>query len=136
MSSNFIPSKPPPKVSLPILQRLIAAYKVWHEYVRNFSVTTRITLGGKIDVLFLEIIEFLCEAQYLAGREKLVNLHRATVKLDALKLFLQIAWELKCLDDKKFVTLSEQLFEMGRQLGGWTRQIESQIQKPNLKQVR
>jgi len=126
------PSSPPPRTSLPILQRLIGVYKLWHEYVPHFPKTSRYTLGGKIDTLFVETIEAIHTASYLSKAEKLPWIRRATTKLDGLKFFLQVAWELKALDNKKYVALSEPLAEIGRMLGGWTRQVESVQTKPNL----
>lgn len=50
-------------------------------------------------------------------------IQRAATKLDIAKFFLQIAWEIKALDNKKYLLLSEQLGEIGRMLGGWLRQL-------------
>lgn len=36
---------------------------------------------------------------------------------------LQIAWEIKALDNKKYIALSEHLNEVGRMLGGWNKQV-------------
>ena len=46
------------------------------------------------------------------------------VKLDLLKLFLQIAWEIKGIDTKKYIILSEKLAEIGKMLGGWHKQVK------------
>jgi len=43
--------------------------------------------------------------------------------IDVLKFFLQVAWEIKALDNKKFIELSEKLIEIGRMLGGWNKQL-------------
>jgi hypothetical protein len=43
--------------------------------------------------------------------------------MDIAKFFLQIAWEIKALDTKKYILISEQLNEVGRMLGGWSRQL-------------
>ncbi len=40
-----------------------------------------------------------------------------------LKFFLQLGWEIKVLDNSKYVALSEPLDEVGRMLGGWLRQV-------------
>jgi len=34
-----------------------------------------------------------------------------------------IAWEIKTLDNKKFIILSEKFNEIGKMLGGWCRQL-------------
>lgn len=89
----------------------------------NLAKVSRYTLGEKIDMFFLEVIELVYTASFMPKERKLPYLEKAVVKLDLLKLFLQIAWEIKALDVKKYVTLSEMLDEIGRMLGGWVRQV-------------
>jgi len=112
----------PNRATLPILKRLITAYKSWHETMPNLAKTSRYTLGEKIDTLFLEVIELVYTASFLPKEEKLPHLQKAMVKTDILKFFFQIGWEIKSLDVKKYIMFSEQLDEIGRQLGGWARQ--------------
>jgi len=90
----------------------------------KFTKHSKHTLGAKIDSLFLETIEFIIKANYSEKIEKIISLKRASVKLDLLKLFLQIAWEVKSLDNKKYISLSEKLNEAGRMLGGWIKSIK------------
>ena len=61
-------------------------------------------LGAKIDFLFLETIEFIAKANYADKIEKLICLKRASTKLDLLKFFLQVSWEVKSLDNKKYIS--------------------------------
>lgn len=108
---------------LPVIQKLTAAYKLWHEFLPNFPKTSRYTLGEKIDSLFLEVTELAFLASYFYKVQKIPYVQKAIEKLDLLKFFLQIAWELKALDNKKFILLSEKLNEIGKMLGGWLRQL-------------
>lgn len=119
------PIKPPPIGVLPIIQKFVAIYKLWVGYKDNFPKKTKFTLAAKIDLLFLEIVELLYVAAYLNKQEKLPYLQRAGRKIDILKFFLQISWELKSLDNKKYVALSEQLNEIGKMVGGWMRGIQN-----------
>ena len=102
----------------------MAIYKLWHEILPNFSRDSRHTLGAKIDALFLEVIENTVKAGYSDKVEKEIFLKRASVKLDLLKFFLQVAWEIKSLDNKKYINLSEKLLEVGKMLGGWIKSIK------------
>lgn len=113
----------PNRAAVPILQRITTVYKLWHDIMPNLAKTSRYTLGEKIDMFFLEVIELIYTASFMPKERKLPYLEKAVVKLDLLKLFLQIAWEIKALDIKKYVTLSEMLDEIGRMLGGWVRQV-------------
>lgn len=97
---------------------------MWHEFLPHFPKTSRYTLGSKIDSLFIETVESVIKALHLSKGEKLIYLIQASVKLDLLKFFLQTAWEIKALDNKKYIRLSEKLDEIGRMLGGWIKSLK------------
>lgn len=90
----------------------------------NFEKDSRYTLGAKIDNLFLEVIENIVKAGYSDKLEKQIFLKRGSVKLDLLKFFLQISWEIKSLDNKKYIKISEKLDEVGKMLGGWIKSLK------------
>ncbi len=91
--------------------------------MRNFPKDFRYTLGGRIDSLFLEIIEAAFSASVSIKEQKLSHIRKASLKLDVLKFFLQVAWEGKALDSKKYIVMSQRLAEIGRMLGGWQKQV-------------
>ncbi len=99
------------------------AYGVWQIYLPHFPKANRFTIGSKIDTVFLEAIEFCFLASYATGIEKQALLEKGISKVDLLKLLLQLAWEMRALDNKKYIHLSEHLAEVGRMLGGWKRQL-------------
>lgn len=111
---------------MPVIQKLATAYKLWHEFLPHFPKTSRYTLGEKIDSLFIELTELTFLASYFYKAQKLPYVQKAIAKLDVLKFFLQIAWEIKALDNKKFILLSEKLNEPGKMLGGWLRQLSKE----------
>ena len=113
---------------MPIIQKLIVIYKIWHEYLPRFSKDHRYTLGFKIDSLFVEIIEILHEAQYTPSRQKQSYLAKASSKLDTLKFFIQILWEIGGIDNKKYIHISKHIEDIGKMLGGW-------IKEQNLKNL-
>lgn len=51
---------------------------------------------------------------------------RAIQKIDTLKVFLLILWEIKSLDNKKYIALSTKIDEIGKMLGGWNGQLNKQ----------
>lgn len=63
----------------------------------------------------------------LPRSQKLPALQKSSGKLDLLKFFLQLSWELKVLDNKKYEALSEPLNEIGKMLGGWIRNVDKEI---------
>ena len=110
---------------MPIIQIFISVYKLWDEFKNHFPKKSRYTIGAKIDSLFLDTIELLFIASYLGKEQKYPLLQKANGKLDLLKFFLQITWELKVLDTKKYTELSKSLDEIGRMLGGWRKGLEN-----------
>ena len=117
---------PPPRQVLPIIGRFVAVYKLWHEIQIHIAKQSRYTLGAKIDLLFIETVELLFVAGTINRTQKLPILLKASGKLDVLKFFLQIIWELKIIDTKKYILLSEPLNEIGKMLGGWIKNIEKE----------
>ena len=97
----------------------MTAYKVWHEFLPHVRRDARYTLGVKIDNLLIETTGQVYKANYASKGEKLPYLEQAAGHLDLAKFFLAVLWEIKALDGDKYITLSERLYEIGRQLGGW-----------------
>lgn len=116
---------------LPIIQRFIAIYKLWDELRNNFPKKSRYTLGAKIDAIFLDTIELLFMAGMLSRSQKLPVLQKSSGRLDLLKFFLQLSWELKVLDNKKYIALSEPLNDIGKMLGGWIRNVDKETSATN-----
>ena len=87
-------------------------------------------MGDKIDFLFLEILELLFTASYQNKENKLYTLLISIKKLDLLKFLIRVCWELKILDNKKYIILSEKLQEIGRMLGGWKKGLETKTPQP------
>lgn len=117
---------PPRRDLLPVLERIKQAYLLWHEYHCTLPKLHRYTLGGKIDAVFIELIEATSGAAFLQRDEKKPYVRLAIRKLDTLKLLLLVLWESKSLDTKKYVALSAKVEEVGKMLGGWNGQLTKQ----------
>ena len=122
-------SNPPPTL-LPVLERLKTAYILWCEYYQIIPKTHRHTLGERVDTLFVEIIEAIACATFLARNEKQPYVRLAIRKFDTLTVLLMVLWETKSLDTKKYITLSAPLDVVGKMLGGWNGQLTKQNSTP------
>ncbi|MEK7208301.1 MAG: four helix bundle protein [Patescibacteria group bacterium] len=111
---------------MPVVEKLTNAYKLWQECHRLFPKETKYTLGEKVDELLVESIESALTAAFLPPEQKRPFVHRAMVKRDTAEVMLRIAWELNCIDTKKYAALSMPLAEAGQQLGGWHNQLVKQ----------
>ncbi|MBI3251676.1 MAG: four helix bundle protein, partial [Candidatus Andersenbacteria bacterium] len=70
---------------------------------------------------------------FLPPAEKLPYIQLAIRKQDALKVLLEILWNTKSLDDKKYLAVSVPVAEIGQRLGGWHGQITKKMQQANIK---
>lgn len=95
----------------------------------HFPKKSRYTLGNKIDQLFTDVIESTYIANYQPAHQKLLYVEQAIRRLDLLKFFIQVAWETKDIDNKKYINLSEPLGEIGRMLGSWRNNLKNNQQK-------
>lgn len=112
--------------SVIVLTRLITSYKIWNEFLKDFPKTNKYSIGLKIDNLFLETIENISMAVFLSKEKKIPYVKKAIMKLDSIKIFLEIAWEINSLNKNKYIRISETLLEPGKMLGGWYNQLIKQ----------
>jgi hypothetical protein len=105
-------------------------YKLWTEYLDHLPKKSKYSLGGKIDVVFLECIDLIFTASFQDRTKKLLYIEKASARFDLLKFLMRILWETKILDNKKYITLSTQLDEIGKMLGGWRNNLLKETQSP------
>lgn len=91
---------------------------------------SRYTLGAKIDILFIDTIEYILLAGYAPKTQTLSILKRASTKLDTLKYFLQKAWEMDLLQSPKYMSIATPIVQTGSQLGAW---MKKQAEAPTKK---
>lgn len=87
---------------------------------------TRYTLGTKIDSLFTDCLELSFLAGYTARQEKYGAIQKLSTRLDMLKFFLKVLWELKGFDNQKYILLSTPLAEVGKMIGGWLASLKKE----------
>jgi hypothetical protein len=108
------------------MRKIKETYLLWHGFCNDIPKQDRYSFGYRIDSLFIEAIEAIAAASFLSSQEKHPYVRLAIRKLDALNVLLMILWEVKSLDDKKYIELSVKLDEIGRNLGGWSGQLVKQ----------
>ena len=113
-----------------VLQKVVEVYKIWHAHYANFPRLSKFSLGAKIDSLFTDVIELIYLAKYAGLDQKYTFVVRTSTKLDLLKFFLQIAWEVKCLDHRKYSALSNPLNEIGKDIGSWQNFLQKKQPSP------
>lgn len=101
-------------------------YLLWSVPAAKLPKTAKYSLGLKIDNLFIDTIEAISIAAFMSRADKIPYLKRAITRVDTLKVFLQMLWEMKLLDTKCYGEISKKLSEVGKMLGGWYGQVIKQ----------
>lgn len=76
-------------------------------------------MGQKIENLTLEILELGFKTTYSIKTEKFQLLKNTDAKVHLLKTLIRLSYEIKAIDNKKYLALQEQLQEIGKMIGGW-----------------
>ena len=108
---------------IPIIQKTYDLYKTNYEYAKIYPKSDKYALGEKIKTLILDILELLIEAETAKREWKEPVLEKVSNKLGVLKLLFRLAYEIKILDSKKYLKLTERALETGRMLGGWLKSV-------------
>ena len=79
----------------------------------------------KIESTILELLEDIAKVSFANQNDKCDGLAKASIKLDFLKVLFRLTFELKIIDQKKYIVLEEKLQEIGRMLGGWIKSLKT-----------
>ena len=110
---------------IPLFQKIYDFYKLFYQYLDHFPKKSREVLGIKIEQIILEFLELISKASFSEQNLKIQNLTHASTKLDFLKVLFRLSFELRVIDQKKYVLLEGKLQEIGRMLGGWLRSLKT-----------
>lgn len=100
----------------------------WMSYLSHLSIVidrmpkkVRFTLSDRIFNLSLDIAEKIVEARF--QRKKTTTLNHINLSLEKIRVLFRIAHEGKFVSSKDFYRINEALFEVGKMLGGWRKEV-------------
>ena len=88
-----------------------------HPVVNKFPKSQRFILGQRIENTTIDLIRSFIIAN--AEREKYAVLRRASAELDALRMFIRLAKDLRFMSVRQYGIAAERMNEIGRMLSGW-----------------
>lgn len=103
------------------MHKVCEFYKLFHDSLKFFPKDSKYSLGQKIENAVLEILELSMRAVYAQKMEKISFLREIDSKVNLLKILVRLTYEMKILDNKKYIDLQEKLQEIGKMVGGWMR---------------
>ncbi len=108
-----------------IFHKVSLVYLAVHNRVLKFPKPTRYSLGTRIEMTVLNLIETLYLAQSKQGASRLLILNKADITLKMLTTHLRLAYKTKSINDAGFASLSEQVVEIGKMIGGWIKSTKN-----------
>ena len=112
---------PPPRdpvFDISIIHKTYEFFVLLYSATQHFPKKDRYTLGQKCEQLTLELLELLLSAN-AAGSERPVLQKQADLKLKILKTVIRLAFDVRAIDQRRYLSLEGSIIEIGRMLGGW-----------------
>lgn len=116
---------PPPRKIPQVITLMKETYLFWTFIHKNLPKVERLGIGNKIEQSLLLVLELTFLLSYSSIDQKIILIDRTISKLDVVKFFTQLAWETKLIPTKQYSEFSIKLEEIGRQLGGWKKGLQT-----------
>lgn len=107
------------QLDIPIIHKTYELYRSLHELEKTISKSTRFTVWQRSQTTCLDILQRLIAIGYQAPEERAEWLLRIAPLVDMLRVFLRLSFDVRAINQKKYIALQEMIDEVGRMLGGW-----------------
>ncbi|NMC64260.1 MAG: diversity-generating retroelement protein Avd [SAR324 cluster bacterium] len=108
---------------VPIIHKCSELFRLLHEYQTAIPKADRYTIWQRCQNLTLDILEGFLSAAAEEQNARMRRLGDVSVKLDMLRLLTRLSFELKAINNKKYLELQTHIEEIGKMLGGWLRHL-------------
>jgi len=106
-----------------VLQKSFILYTKVSDIISKLPKISRYGIGLAIEKNNLALLEWLAQAEYAEPVLKGRALLEANTKTEVLKLLLRALIEKKQLKETMYFTLSADLIEIGKMIGGWRKSL-------------
>lgn len=107
----------------PVVQRVYDLYKLFYEQIDHLPKKSRDVLTKKIEQIIIEMLELLTAAEFCPANSKAQYLNQASIKLDFLKVLVRMMYDLRVINQPRYLELQKLLQEIGKMLGGWIKSL-------------
>jgi hypothetical protein len=112
------------QLDVPIIAKTYDLYLTLYQLEKSIQKNVRYTLWQKIQNLNLQILENLVLLGYLPQESRLSDLKKTSARLDLIRILVRMACDIKSINTKKYLSIQENIDEIGRMLGGWIKSLE------------
>jgi len=112
------------QLDIPIIHKTYDLYRAFHELQRTIPKMERFTVWQRCENVCLDIMQGLLSIGYQAPERRADGLVKIAPLVDMLRVFLRLSFDVKAVNQKKYIALQEALDEIGRMLGGWIKSVK------------
>ncbi len=98
---------------------------MWYVHSKKFPKFDRYTLAKNIFDNLLEITTQIKRAEFANKNFKIAILTNVSQKLDTVKILIRLTNTLQIINDEKYITLEDELVQIGNMLGGWIKYLNN-----------
>lgn len=113
------------QIEIPVIKTLYDLYTFTHNLVSKFPKHERYSLGEKLENTIFEAIEYIVFGNGQQKNFKDAYILKANTKIELLKLYYRLAFDMNIIDGKSYLKAQEFLQEIGKMLGGWLKYLQS-----------
>jgi four helix bundle protein len=110
--------------TVPVLHKISELYKKIYVAAGRVPKKDRFGLYLKIETVTLEVFELCLTASLESKLDKLQHLSAARTKVELLKRFVRMAYELKIIEDGKYLDFEADLQEISKMINGWIKYLK------------
>lgn len=108
-----------------VVNKIYDFWKTLLPVTGKFPRQYKFVLGERIQNLASDLMEITVEAYYTTGGDaKRSLIQRANLKVELLRRYLRLAFELGLYHSNTLERLQQQADEIGRMLGGWLKTVK------------
>ncbi len=108
---------------MPLVHKICEFYKIIYLLSAKIPKKDRFGIFLKIENLCLEILNLAIAAAIETKIDKLSLLKPARIKIEILKRLFRIAYDLKIIESKKYISIELGLQEISKMANGWIKYL-------------
>ncbi len=106
----------------PVIDRTYELIRWYLPHLAKFQRTHRYGLGKRIEDELYDVMKGLVSARYASPNRRSERLSSTNERLQMVRLLTRLANEIGLLPHKSYEHSARELLEIGKMVGGWTRQ--------------
>ncbi len=114
----------PPNETIPVIHSLCELYKQIYLLTPKIQKRDRFGIYLKVELFCIELLNLLISAAFESRHLKINTLIDARVKIEVLKRFIRLLYELKIIELRKYTDFESRLQEISKMTNGWIRYLQ------------